>query len=181
MEEKDRELELEGIYYPIRRILANPELFEFISDFLGGVPPDAVSEGFYELIEACLRDESETGAMAFFATQGPNAEQFFIVFENGQTMAMERNEIGTFRSPEEIGASFEVNSWIMGILREALPEDWGEDFGLVKVPLPENNFLLDKETDVFEGEVYRLSNPEEKLSFTVTVTGEDEYDVRITK
>lgn len=172
------DLELDGIYYPIDRILANPDMFEFISEFLGPVPPEAVSEGFYELLEACIAEETDTGGMAFFATQGPNAERFYVFFENGQSMAMERSEGGIFSSPEEVGASFEVNSWIMGILREKLPPDWDGDFGLVRVPLPENNFLLDSETDGFTGEVYRLSNPEEKLSFTVTVLGEDEYDVK---
>ncbi len=170
------EEKMQGIYYPIDRILANPNLFVFISDFLGDIPPDAISEGFYELLEACM---DETGYMAFFTTEEGNSDRFHIYFENGQSVTMERSEGGIFSSPEEVGTSFEVNSWLMGILREELPADWLGDFGLVRVPLPENNFLLDLKSDIFSGEVYRLSNPEERLMFKVTFVGEEEYKVEI--
>lgn len=163
------------IYLPIDKLLGNPLLFALISEKLEDVPPVAVAEGFYDLLDESVSNNLSVEGMAMFGKEGSD---FLIVFENRMAIRMEKREEGVFHSRKEVETSFEVNSWINHVLRQFLPNEWKDDFGLVEVPLPSNNFLLDEELEKFVGEVYRLSSPEEKKKFTLTVTGEDSYDVQ---
>lgn len=164
-----------SIYLPIGKLLKNPLLFCLISQTLD-VPATAVSEGFYDLVDESVSRGLSLEGLSMFATEA-GSQDIVIILENRMAIRMEKREEGVFHSSKEMETSFEVNSWISQVLKKHLPLDWRDDFGLVEIPLPKNNFLLN-EADKFEGEVYRLSSPNQKKKFTLTVIGDD-YDVKL--
>jgi hypothetical protein len=165
----------ETVYLPVHKILSNPMLFALVSELLG-IPPSVMADGFYDLVDESVKSNLSVEGLVMFARED---EDLLVVFENRMALRMEKREEGVFQSRKEVETSFEVNTWINSVLRQHLPPDWKDDFGLVEVPLPSNNFLLDLSLEQFVGEVYKLSDPDQKKKFSLTVTGEETYDVKL--
>jgi hypothetical protein len=164
--------------YPIDRLLAKPSIFSYIED-RSGVPYEYLTDAFYTLFELVLEELDENDEEPELVRFTADSSGFLYEFNTGQMLQMEKSPEGIFRSQAEIDASFEINTHLMDKLRDVVPDDWVDDFALSSIPSPKNNFLTDLDNDCFRGQIQRLSNPDEKLSFVLQYLGEDEFDIKI--
>ena len=169
--------------YPISRLIANPVALEYLEQ-VSEIPLDVLMEAFYDLFESFLLQEVEdpedgSEDTIFLCYSWGDSSEFTLTFDTGESLTMRLSEGGEFTTQEEATSSFEVSALLVKLLKQALPEDWQDDFGLETPPLPKNNWLQSESGDSFEGTVYRLSDPDSRLSFSVEYLGDNSYDVKV--
>ena len=168
--------------YPISRILANPIALEYLEQ-VSEIPLDVLMEAFYDLFETFLLQEEDPEGEGedtiFLCYSWEDSNEFTLTFDTGESQTMRLSEGGEFTTQEEASSSFEVSALLVKLLKQALPEDWQDDFGLETPPLPKNNWLQSESGDSFEGVVYKLSDPDSRLPFQVKYLGDNRYDVKV--
>lgn len=171
---------MERFIYPMERLLGETAPFIFIENRTG-IPEEVLRQAFYKLFEVAVQEVPELEELhtVIYEFEG---EDFSVSFNTGHSIIFELQEGAPpsyFSSKEEELTSMEVFHLLMKEIRKKLPEEWKEEFCLREVPSMENNWLLNTQEDRFEGEVYRTTDPEQTLKFTVLHLGEKNFDVTV--
>lgn len=162
---------MEQFIYPVDRLLAEAAVFSYISE-QADIPLDVLQEAFYNLFETYLAENEEYNNLDVVSYEF-EGEDFCVSFPGtGYSIVFKLQEGGLFSCVEEEKTSMEVWSTLFREIQKKLPEEWKEDFCLREVPSKRNNWLLNKEKDYFEGEIYRSSDVEHSMGFRVSFLGE---------
>lgn len=180
------------IVYPVNRILAEPSILYMVESYMDGPPFEMLRQGFYGLLESCMiqlgvyefgdecdvvfKSDYETGEVGIIL---PDVSMMFLLTPNypGE-QDDEKVWINSVIDDAQAVAATDISLSLMAALNSYLPEELKYNILIKDLPHPENNFLIDNETQCFNGEFRKLDEPEVVYSFKAKINDSGDFTIQ---